>query len=297
HFFQPRLATLPAEADQKVGRRGKRIGNALDQVAAAVAVEVDGVLEVIGGGKLHAAEFAGPVANHVFHALVAALDDAQRIEQLLPEEIRPPAIIGERCDRAQNVVLAEVRPEIAFQTPESCQHRGGHAVLLLDLREERPVLLHLVLPGGNAAATDHAIGKLQERLVEDRLAMVAPDNGRVEDHARRRRRDHPRRNALCGSLLLAILEPALVAAVGAAGRGGNSVLREQGSEGADCCCKYRFSHRSPTHVFEGLSTKSANAGRGSSGIADNRPLSFRKASGSIAATRWLAEILGLLDRG
>jgi hypothetical protein len=50
-------------------------------------------------------------------------------------------------------------------------------------------------------------------------------------------------------------------------------------------------------VFEGLSTKSANAGRGSSGFADNRPLSFQKASGSIPATKWLAEILGLLDRG
>src|SRR5262249_54454056 len=41
-----------------------------------------------------------------------------------------------------------------------------------------------------------------------------------------------------------ILEPALVAAVGAAGRGSKSVLREQGSEDADCCRKYRFSHRS-----------------------------------------------------
>src|SRR4029079_9147215 len=267
----------------------------------AVAVEIDRVLEVVGCGELHAAEFAGPVADHVFDVLVAAFDDAQRIEQLLAEELRPSAIIGERGDRAQNIVLAEVRAEVAFQSPESRQHRRGHAVFLLDAPEQRAVLLHLVLPAVNAAATDHAIGELQECLVENRLAVIAPDDGRVEDHARRRRRDDPRRDTLRGRLLLEILEPALVADVGTAGGGGKSRLREHGSQGpddadADCCCKYRFSHRSPTHVFEGLSTKSANAGRGSSGFADNRPLSFQKASGSIPATKWLAEILRLLDR-
>jgi hypothetical protein len=58
----------------------ERVRNAADQVAAAVAVEVDGILEIVGGGELHAAEFAGPIADHVLHALVAALHDAQGVE-------------------------------------------------------------------------------------------------------------------------------------------------------------------------------------------------------------------------
>ena len=48
HFLQPGLAALPAEADQEIGGGGERVGNAVDQIAAAVAVEIDGVLEIVG---------------------------------------------------------------------------------------------------------------------------------------------------------------------------------------------------------------------------------------------------------
>src|SRR5262249_40944254 len=44
HFLQPRLVTLPAETDQEVGRRGKRIGNTFNEVATAVPVKIDSVL-------------------------------------------------------------------------------------------------------------------------------------------------------------------------------------------------------------------------------------------------------------
>ena len=109
-------------------------GMLLDQVAAAVAVEVDRVLEIVGGGELHAAEFAGPVADHVVDGLVAALDDAQRIEQLRAEEVGAAAVIGERGDRAQDFVVAEIGAEVALQAPEGGEHRRRHAVLLFDAR-------------------------------------------------------------------------------------------------------------------------------------------------------------------
>ena len=129
HFLQPRLVALPAEGDQEVGGGGERVRNAVDEVAPAVAIEVDRILEIIRSGELHAAEFAGPVTDHVLDALVAALDDAERIEQLLAEEIGPPAVIGESRQRAQNVVVAEIGAEVAFKAPEGGEHRRRDAVL------------------------------------------------------------------------------------------------------------------------------------------------------------------------
>src|SRR5262249_13911151 len=165
-----------------------------------------------------------------------------------------------------------------------------------DAREQGPVLLDLGEPGRNAAATDHAIGKLQERLVEDRLAVVAPDDGRVEDHARRRRGDHPRRDTLCRSLFFEILEPALVAAVGAAGRGGKSVLREQGSEDADCCCQYHFSHQFRLTCLKGfrLNPPMRVAGQAALRITARCHFAKRRAA-SRPQNGW--RNFGLLDRG
>ena len=68
HFLQPGLAALPAEADEKVGAGGQGVGDALDQIAAAVTVEIDRVLEIVGSSELQAAEFAGPVADHLVDA-------------------------------------------------------------------------------------------------------------------------------------------------------------------------------------------------------------------------------------
>src|SRR5476649_1074895 len=97
HFLQPWLAALPAEADQEVGGGGERVGDAVGQIAAAVAVEVDATLEIVGGGELHTAEFTSPVADNV-DGRIATLDKAQGIEQLRAEEIAAPAVIGECCD-------------------------------------------------------------------------------------------------------------------------------------------------------------------------------------------------------
>ena len=251
--MQPRLAALPAEADQKVGGRGERVRNTFDQVAAPVAVEVDRILEIVGSGELHAAEFAGPVADHVLDTLVAALDDTQRIEQLLAEELRTPAIIGKRRDRTQNIVLAEIRAEVAFESPERGQNWRRHAILLLDARKQRRVLFYLGEPGRNTTTADHAVGELQECLVEDRLAVVAADDRLIEHHAGSGRVDDPRGNALRSGLFLKILEPALVTAAGTAGGGGERVPYQDGAEDGNCRCQYRFSHRPPTHLFEGLS--------------------------------------------
>ena len=50
------------------------------------------------------------------------------------------------------------------------------------------VLLDLGEPVGDARAADHAVGELQEGLVEYRLAVVAADDRLIEGHAGERPR-------------------------------------------------------------------------------------------------------------
>ena len=275
HLLQPRLAALPAEADQEVGGGGERVRNAVDEVAAAVAVEVDRVLEIIGSGELHAAEFAGPVADHVLDALVAAFDDAQRVEQLLAEEIGPPAVIGERRERAENIVVAEIGAEVAFQAPEGGEHRRRHAVFLLDLREQRRVLLDLGEAVGNARAAHHPVGELQKGLVEHRLAVIAADDRLVECHAGRRSRNDAGRDALRGCVLLEVLEPALVAAVGLAA-GCQSRRRQCRADHQYCRRQSRLPHR-PVHLLRGSKPRPATI----EGVGyDRKEAIFRVARGN-----------------
>ena len=246
HFLQPRLAAPPAETDQEIGGGGERVGDAVDQVAAAVAVEVDGVLEIVGGGELHAAEFAGPIADHVLHALVAALHDAQGVEQLLAEEFRTAAVIGERRQRLQDAEISEIAAEVAFQPPERGQHRRRHAVLLFDLGEQRGVLLHLLLAVRDARAADHAVGELQEGLLEHGLALVAPDDAGIEHQVGRGGRQDLRRNALLQRLGFELRQPRLEAAGVAAARGHGRARhrdREHGdAEQADRQSQSRLAH-------------------------------------------------------
>ena len=194
HLLQPGLAALPAEADEEIRGRSERVGHALDQVAAAVAVEVDRVFEIVRGGELHAAELAGPVRRPCRrHAWSPRCDDAQRVHQLRAEVVAAPAVIGERRQRRQDLEFAEIAAEVALQAPEGGDDRRRHAVFLLDLAEQRGVLLHLLLAVRDAIAADHAVGELQEGLVEHRLAMVAPDDVRIEESSGEASVDHLRR--------------------------------------------------------------------------------------------------------
>src|SRR4029077_5021254 len=58
--FAPRLAALPAIAFQISPRRGKHVGPAVDEVAAAVAVVVDGEFQIGRRQELGLADLAGP---------------------------------------------------------------------------------------------------------------------------------------------------------------------------------------------------------------------------------------------
>src|SRR6202030_2680805 len=114
------------------------------------AVVVDGVLEIYRRHHLRLAELTGPRSDHVFGPQIAALDQPQRVEELGAKAVGAPAIVSQRSERAQRLLLAHVGAEIAFQRPERDDDRRRHAVLLVDPREYLGVSLDLCRTGLNA---------------------------------------------------------------------------------------------------------------------------------------------------
>ena len=126
HLGQPRLAAFPAEPDQIIRGRAKNVGHVANEIALAGSVVVDRVFVILRRHHLRLAEFAGPRADHLGGRQVAALDQAQRVEQLGAKSIGAPAIVGERGDRAERRIFAHIGAEIALQAPERDDDRRGH---------------------------------------------------------------------------------------------------------------------------------------------------------------------------
>jgi 3-hydroxyacyl-CoA dehydrogenase / enoyl-CoA hydratase / 3-hydroxybutyryl-CoA epimerase len=132
----PRLARPPAVGAQVVGGGREHVGDAADQVAPAVAIEVDGEALVVGSEELGLADLAGPGAAHLRGAQVAAVDDPQRRHQLVLEHLGAPAVIGERRQRADDRHSAGIGAEVALKPPDRHQDRPRHAVLPLDAGQQ-----------------------------------------------------------------------------------------------------------------------------------------------------------------
>src|SRR5258707_9443613 len=105
----------------------------MQEVAPSVAVEVDGVVEIMCGEKLELPKLAGERADHLLRRQVAALDDLERGKELLAEQVGPAAIVSQRGDRFDGWQIAHEAAEVGLQRPERRDHRPGHAELLLDL--------------------------------------------------------------------------------------------------------------------------------------------------------------------
>jgi hypothetical protein len=117
------------------------------------------------------------------------------------------------------VVIAHIGAEVAFQRPERDDHRGGHAVLLLDALEHLGIGLDLRLAHLDAVAGGHAVGKFQKCLGEDALAAIDIDDALIVSEKRRGLADRALRYALRHGFALEIGEPFLVGPAGPAWRG------------------------------------------------------------------------------
>src|SRR5690606_28713517 len=90
--------------------------------------------------------------------------------ELVGEIFAAAAIIGERRDSRQSVLLAEIGAEAGFHTPDHEQRTGWNAITLFDRGKESCVLLLLcpaTLDDGIGAALLHELfkGELEALLV------------------------------------------------------------------------------------------------------------------------------------
>ncbi|GAB1459348.1 hypothetical protein MASR2M50_11220 [Thauera sp.] len=125
----------PAGALEEVGGRGERVGHAVDEVAAAIAVEVHRQAHEGRGHELGVAEGARPRAGEALGGDVALLQDLQRGEELAAEEGLPAPEAGQRGQRGEQRPAAEVAPVVALHAPHRDHRLGIDAVTTLDLGE------------------------------------------------------------------------------------------------------------------------------------------------------------------
>jgi hypothetical protein len=137
------LAVRPLGNPQKVRRGGDGIGDRIDEVAAAVAVAVDGEALVGGGHELGLAEGARPGPVEARGIDVAALDDLQGRHQLALEEVAA-AVVGadQRGEGLHQRHLAEVLAEIGFDTPDRRDGVAVDAVAAFRVDERLRMLAH-----------------------------------------------------------------------------------------------------------------------------------------------------------
>ncbi len=159
--------------------RADHIGRRRQHVAAAVAVIIHGVVEIVPRQKLRLTEFARPRADHLRHGEIAAVDDLQGCDQFGAEHVGAAAIIGERRQRLDRRQLARVGAEVAFQSPERRDHCTRHTIFALGAGERLGVRLQPLLALLHAIVGRHARGELDEALAEHALAAVARNDARV----------------------------------------------------------------------------------------------------------------------
>src|SRR5664279_4949446 len=172
----PALAALPAVAFEVISGRGGHIRRVAHQIGVPAPVDGDGVFVIRRRQELGLADFAGPIAFKVRGRHVAAVDDAERVEQFGLEFVGAAAVIGERRDRTHNVHFAQIDTVVGLQSPDSHDHGAGYAVFLFDAPEYVGVLLHHLGAFGQPVARNHAAGKLFEALLEHALTPVGREH-------------------------------------------------------------------------------------------------------------------------
>src|SRR5690606_23812434 len=158
----------PAVADEEVRGRMQRV-RLVAQVEMGAARTADAILQDVCRHELGLADFTMHRAYRL-RAEVALIDELESGIELAGEVFGTAAVIGQRCDSRQRVLLAEIGAEAGFHAPDGDQRAGRNAITLLDRREESGVLLLLgaaALDDGVRAALLHEVfkGELEALLI------------------------------------------------------------------------------------------------------------------------------------
>jgi hypothetical protein len=140
-----------------------------------VAVAVDAVVDDVFGKHLHHADFPGPGALRVHRVEIAMLEQGQRGEDLRPEDMRTAAVMGQRHQRVERVVIALERAEIRLESPEGQEDAARHAEAALDLVEDGAPAFCVAAPVVDPVLGNQAAGELGEGHGEDALPPIRID--------------------------------------------------------------------------------------------------------------------------
>ena len=134
HLVGPAQAALPAFALQLLGGRRQRIRHRGPDIGMAVAVEIDGVFDVVRRHELGQPHGAGPGAGHVGELDLPLVEDFQRLQKFVEEFFLALAEIGLRRQHADGVVLVAGAAVVGFAAEDGEQNGRRHAELLFDCR-------------------------------------------------------------------------------------------------------------------------------------------------------------------
>src|SRR5262245_39321635 len=173
---RPWLTGAPAGALEEVRSRGQGVGHTPDEIALPVVVEVDGVFDIGRRHELSLTNFAGPGAAHFVREHVAALDDAQRFQELGLKQFGSPAVVGKARERPNWRQTSQVGAKVGFKAPDGDDDRTWDAKLLLDPTQDRPISLQHIAALFQPIRRDCAARELFEALLKNALLAIARDD-------------------------------------------------------------------------------------------------------------------------
>ena len=177
HLETPWRAGDPAVFGEIIGGRADRVGRALPDVAAAVALEIDGVFEEARGHELGLAHRAGPRAAHLARARRRLPPGCQRGDQFVAEIVAAKMDEGEAGEGADDIVRPAKTPKSVSmpQMPISTTERRRRRPLP-PWRARRAPSSALARPRSMRARRDRAGKILPDRLDEFGLLLGVGDD-------------------------------------------------------------------------------------------------------------------------
>ena len=136
-----------------------------------VAVEIHRVTLKRRRHELRRPERAGPGADQAVRRHVAALQDFQRRQKLLAEEIAAAADAGKRRGRADHRPIAAERAVVRFDAPDRRKNGAVDAVGAFDGGEGRRILRQQGAALRDAVVADEEVEIVPRRLGEFRLRI------------------------------------------------------------------------------------------------------------------------------
>ena len=138
-----RFARLPAVVLQIGGDAADGVDRAVDQVDAAVVVEIDRITAPAAGQELRVAKRAGVGAAIARHVAVLVARQQEQLAQFAPEQFRARRIVErQRGQGADDREVAGVATVDRFDADDGGDHMRRHAVLLFGARQRRGMFGH-----------------------------------------------------------------------------------------------------------------------------------------------------------